>query len=108
MGIVNVPTKIVKPRRFDIVLEIRGVTSQRIQFEASSDEAGIRNFFEPSPRRGPPAPRLTAQSELVGSSSEPKLRTSHWPSTKCIRIGKTCRGACGSQMPSSSVEVSCT
>jgi len=39
--VVNVPTRIVKPRRFDIYLELRGATWRRIQFEISPDEAGI-------------------------------------------------------------------
>lgn len=39
--IVNVPTRLVKPRRFDIYLELRGVTWRRVQFETSPDEAGI-------------------------------------------------------------------
>ncbi|WP_282826339.1 nucleotidyl transferase AbiEii/AbiGii toxin family protein [Gulosibacter sediminis] len=39
--IINVPTKLIKPRRFDIYLELRGVTWRRVQFEVSPDEAGI-------------------------------------------------------------------
>lgn len=44
--IVNVPTRVVKPRRFDIYLELRGATWRRIQFEISPDEAGIGQEFE--------------------------------------------------------------
>lgn len=44
--VVNVPAKRVKPRRFDIVIELRGVTWRRIQFEVSPDEAGIGSDFE--------------------------------------------------------------
>ncbi len=44
--VINTPTKIVKPRRFDIILELRGVTWRRIQFEVSADEAGIGSDFE--------------------------------------------------------------
>jgi hypothetical protein len=44
--VVNVPTKLIKPRRFDIVIEFRGVTWRRIQFEVSPDEAGIGQDFE--------------------------------------------------------------
>lgn len=44
--VVNVPTKIVKPRRFDIILDMRGVTWRRIQFEVSPDEAGIGDEHE--------------------------------------------------------------
>jgi hypothetical protein len=44
--VVNVPTKIIKPRRFDIIIEFRGVTWRRIQLEVSPDEAGIGQEFE--------------------------------------------------------------
>lgn len=47
---IDVPTKVVKPRRFDIILDLRGVTWRRIQFEVSPDEAGIgdeQEFIEP-------------------------------------------------------------
>lgn len=44
--VVNVPTRIIKPRRFDVIIEFRGVTWRRIQFEVSSDEAGIGQDFE--------------------------------------------------------------
>ena len=43
---VNVPTKIIKPRRFDIILELRGVTWRRVQFEVSHDEAGAGSESE--------------------------------------------------------------
>jgi len=43
---VHVPTKIIKPRRFDIILELRGVTWRRIQFEVSPDEAGAGSESE--------------------------------------------------------------
>ena len=44
--VVNVPAKIIKPRRFDIIIEFRGVTWRRIQFEVSPDESGIGQDFE--------------------------------------------------------------
>jgi hypothetical protein len=44
--VVNVPTKVIKPRRFDIIIEFRGVTWRRIQFEVSSDESDIGQDFE--------------------------------------------------------------
>ncbi|GAB7143113.1 nucleotidyl transferase AbiEii/AbiGii toxin family protein [Mycobacterium riyadhense] len=44
--VVNAPTKIIKPRRFDIVIALRGVTWRRIQFEVSPDESGIGQDFE--------------------------------------------------------------
>lgn len=53
--VIDVPTKIVKPRRFDIVLDMRGVTWRRIQFEVSPDEAGIgdeQEAIEPPPLSG--------------------------------------------------------
>lgn len=39
--VIETPTKLIKPRRFDLVLEIRGVTWRRVRFEISPDEAGI-------------------------------------------------------------------
>lgn len=53
--VIDVPTKIVKPRRFDIVLDLRGVTWRRIQFEVSPDEAGIgdeQESIDPPPLSG--------------------------------------------------------
>ncbi len=44
--VVNVPTKMIKPRRFDVILEMRGITWRRVQFEVSPDEAGIGGDFE--------------------------------------------------------------
>ena len=44
--IIEVPSKISKPRRFDIILELRGKTWRRIRFEVSSDEAGIGDEYE--------------------------------------------------------------
>lgn len=59
--VIDVPTKLVKPRRFNIYLELRGVTWRRIQFEVSPDEAGIgeeQQRVEPPPldRFGLPDP----------------------------------------------------
>ena len=53
--VIDVPTKIVKPSRFDIILAMRGVTWRRIQFEVSPDEAGIgdeQEAIEPPPLSG--------------------------------------------------------
>jgi len=53
--VIDVPTKIIKPRRFDIILELRGVTWRRVQFEVSPDEAGIgaeQEAVEPLPLGG--------------------------------------------------------
>lgn len=43
---IHVPTRILQPRRFDIFLELRGVTWRRLQFEISADEAGIGEEYE--------------------------------------------------------------
>ncbi|MGO1592126.1 MAG: nucleotidyl transferase AbiEii/AbiGii toxin family protein [Ancrocorticia sp.] len=53
--VIDVPNKIVKPRRFDIYLDLRGVTWRRVQFEVSPDEAGIgreQELVEPPSLRG--------------------------------------------------------
>lgn len=53
--VIDVPTTIIKPRRFDIILDMRGVTWRRIQFEVSPDEAGMgdeRETIEPPPLSG--------------------------------------------------------
>lgn len=39
--VIDVPTRLLKPRRFDVYLELRGTTWRRVQFEISPDEAGI-------------------------------------------------------------------
>jgi hypothetical protein len=44
--VINVPARILKPRRFDIIMELRGVTWRRIQVEVAPDEAGIGDWFE--------------------------------------------------------------
>lgn len=53
--VIDVPTALIKPRRFDIILDMRGVTWRRIQFEISPDEAGIgdeHESIEPPPLAG--------------------------------------------------------
>lgn len=52
---IDTPTKLTKPRRFEIFLELRGVTWRRIRFEISPDEAGIsdeQEAIEPPPLSG--------------------------------------------------------
>jgi len=52
---IDVPTRVLKPRRFDVYMELRGVTWRRIQFELSPDEAGIgeeSEAVEPPPLGG--------------------------------------------------------
>lgn len=46
VDVINVATRIAKPRRFDIYLELRGVTWRRIQFEIAADEARIGDASE--------------------------------------------------------------
>lgn len=67
--IIDVPNKIIKPRRFDLILEVRGVTWRRIQFEVSPDEAGIGNdhdSIDPPPLGGfgLPSPETLVGIEL--------------------------------------------
>lgn len=53
--VIDAPTKIIKPRRFDIILDMRGVTWRRVQFEVSPDEAGVgeeHEIIEPPPLGG--------------------------------------------------------
>ncbi len=60
--VIDVPTKLIKPRQFHIILNLRGVTWRRIQFEVSPDEAGIggeRELIEPPPLAGFGCPILT-------------------------------------------------
>lgn len=45
--LIDVPTRVLKPRRFDIILELRGAPWRRIQFEIAPDEAGIGDESEP-------------------------------------------------------------
>ncbi len=46
VDVINTPTRVIKPRRFDLILELRGVTWRRVQFEIAPDEAGIGDTFE--------------------------------------------------------------
>ena len=53
--VINVPTRVIQPRRFDIILELRGVTWRRVQFELAPDEAEIseeHEVIEPLPLSG--------------------------------------------------------
>ena len=45
--VINAPGKLIKPRRFDIILDLRGITWRRVTFEVSADEAGIGDLPEP-------------------------------------------------------------
>jgi hypothetical protein len=45
--VIDTPSKIIKPRRFDVVVQLGGVTWRRIQVEASPDEGRAGESFEP-------------------------------------------------------------
>ncbi|MDR2620173.1 MAG: nucleotidyl transferase AbiEii/AbiGii toxin family protein [Propionibacteriaceae bacterium] len=45
--VIDTPAKIVKPRRFDVIAQLNGVTWRRIQVEISPDEGGAGAFAEP-------------------------------------------------------------
>lgn len=47
MEIIDTPARLVKPRRFDVVLEIRGKTWRKIQVEIAPDEGGAGGASEP-------------------------------------------------------------
>lgn len=80
---VNVPTKIIKPRGFDIILELHGVTWRRIQFEMSSDEAGVSDEHETiePPQRHQPRPPRPGHRRTGDHSAEGRARpgTDHAP-----------------------------
>jgi len=52
--VINVPGKLVKPRRFDVVVTLNGVTWRRVQVEVSPDEggAGVLGERVPAPALG--------------------------------------------------------
>lgn len=45
--VINVPGRVVKPRRFDVVVQVNGVTWRRIQVEVSPDEGSAGSVGEP-------------------------------------------------------------
>jgi hypothetical protein len=47
--VIQVPNRIVKPRRFDVLVQINGVTWRRIQVEISPDEGSAGRQGEPLP-----------------------------------------------------------
>lgn len=64
--VIDVPTRVLKPRRFDVYIKLRGTTWRRVQFEISPDEAGIGDeseSVEPMPLGGFGLPDLDG---LVG------------------------------------------
>lgn len=47
--VIQVPNRVVKPRRFDIIAQVNGVTWRRIQVEISPDEGSAGAHGEPLP-----------------------------------------------------------
>lgn len=47
--VIQVPNRVVKPRRFDVIVQINGVTWRRIQVEISPDEGSAGAQGEPLP-----------------------------------------------------------
>lgn len=46
LEVINAPTRMVKPRRFDIAVELKGTTWRRIQVEVAADEGGAGDEHE--------------------------------------------------------------
>lgn len=44
---IDVPYRLVKPRRFDVIARLNGITWRRVQVEASPDEGGAGTLSEP-------------------------------------------------------------
>ena len=80
--IINVPTKIIKPRRFDVFLELRGTVWRRVRFEVSPDEVGSPSLTtcealpRPCSKRG--RQKLSVQVSPCGRGL---------PSSRLTRIG---------------------
>ena len=47
---INVPGRLVKPRRFDVVAQINGATWRRVQVEIAADEGSAGADSEPLPQ----------------------------------------------------------
>lgn len=45
--VIDTPTRVIKPRRFDVVVEMRGKTWRKIQVEIAPDEGGAGQAPEP-------------------------------------------------------------
>jgi hypothetical protein len=57
---------VVKPRRFDVVVELRGKTWRRVQVEVSADEGDAGRVHEAFPAPQLHGVGLSAPDELVG------------------------------------------
>ena len=64
--VISTPTRVIKPRRFDVVVEVQGKTWRKIQVEISPDEGGAGQA--PEPFTAPPlaAIGLPDPAALVG------------------------------------------
>ena len=65
---IAVPHRIVKPRRFDVVVQLGGTTWRRIQVEISPDEGDAGHFPEPLPAPSLAGFGLPSPDHLVGLS----------------------------------------
>lgn len=66
LEVIATPTRLVKPRRFDVVVELRGRTWRRVQVEVAPDEAGAGDMSEPFAAPSLGAVGLPSPDRLVG------------------------------------------
>ncbi len=52
VDVIETPTRVIKPRRFDVVLEMQGKTWRKVQVEIAPDEGGAG--LDPEPFTAPP------------------------------------------------------
>ena len=52
VDVIETPTRVIKPRRFDVVLEMQGKTWRKVQVEIAPDEGGAGQ--DPEPFTAPP------------------------------------------------------
>lgn len=66
LAVIRTPSRVIQPRRFDVLVEMRGKTWRRIQVEISPDEGGAGSEHEafPAPHLG--SVGLPAPAEMVG------------------------------------------
>ncbi|MDR2564461.1 MAG: nucleotidyl transferase AbiEii/AbiGii toxin family protein [Bifidobacteriaceae bacterium] len=63
---IDTPTRVVKPRRFDVIVQLGGVTWRRIQVEASPDEGAAGASWERLPSPSLAGFGLPTPDHLVG------------------------------------------
>jgi hypothetical protein len=64
--VINVPNRVAKPRRFDVVVTFNGVPWRRIQVEASPDEGSAGHSAEPVPAPALGVVGLPSPDHLAG------------------------------------------